>query len=287
MKKCGYVAIVGDPNVGKSTLLNSFLNFNLSIINKKAQTTRNKILGALTENHYQIIFIDTPGIIKPKYELQSFMLSSVKSSIKEADVIVYLFDVINYKSINEIELEKDKKYIFALNKIDLINKEELEKIVDFFSKEKPNEVLIPISAINKTNLDELKNKIVEFLPESEFLYEEDFLTDRPEKFFVAEIIRNCILDLYEQEIPYSVFVEIPLFKERVEGKDYIEAEIIVERESQKVIIIGKEGSKLKQLGEVARLAIENFLGRPVFLKLFVKVRKNWRKNKEFLKKHYT
>lgn len=287
MKKCGYVAIVGDPNVGKSTLLNAFLNFNLSIINKKAQTTRNKILGALTENNYQIIFIDTPGIIEPKYELQNFMVSSIKSSIKEADVIVYLFDIVNYKSVSNVILEKDKKYVFALNKIDLVSKDELDSILEFFSKEKPNQELIPISAINKINLDELKSKIVEHLPESEFLYDEDFLTDRPEKFFVAEIIRNCILDLYEQEIPYSVFVEIPLFKEREGGKDYIEAEIIVERESQKVIIIGKNGAKLKQLGEIARLAIENFLGRPVFLKLYVKVRKNWRKNKDFLKMHYS
>ncbi len=287
MKKCGYVAIIGDPNVGKSTLLNAFLNLNLSIINKKAQTTRNKILGTLTEKNYQIIFIDTPGIIDPKYELQSFMLSSVKSSIREADVIVYLFDVVNYKNISAVNIEKEKKSIFCLNKIDLITKEESEKISEFFKKEKPNEILIPISATNKINLEILKDKIVEYLPESEFLYEEDFLTDRPEKFFVAEIIRNCILNLFEQEIPYSVFVNIPLFKEREEGKDYIEAEIIVERESQKVIIIGKNGTKLKQLGEEARLAIEDFLGRPVFLKLFVKVRKNWRKNKEFLKKHYS
>lgn len=287
MRKCGYVAIVGDPNVGKSTLLNALLNFNLSIINKKAQTTRNKILGALTENNYQIIFIDTPGIIEPKYELQNFMVSSIKSSIKEADVIVYLFDIVNYKSVSNVILEKDKKYVFALNKIDLVSKDELDSILEFFAKEKPNQELIPISAINKINLDELKSKIVEYLPESEFLYEEDFLTDMPEKFFVAEIIRNCILDLYEQEIPYSVFVEIPLFKERKGGKDYIEAEIIVERESQKVIIIGKNGAKLKQLGEIARLAIENFLGRPVFLKLYIKVRKNWRKNKDFLKMHYS
>ncbi len=286
MKKCGYVAIVGEPNVGKSTLLNAFLNFNLSIINKKAQTTRNKIIGALTENNYQIIFIDTPGIIEPKYELQNFMVSNIKSSVKEADVIVYLFDIVNYKNLGSLNVEKDKKHIFALNKIDLVKEDEVEKILHFFSQEKPEETVIPISAVNRINLDVLKNKIVELLPESEFLYDEDFLTDRPEKFFVAEIIRNCILDLFEKEVPYSVFVEIPLFKEKKEGKDYIEAEIIVERESQKVIIIGKEGKKLKQLGEVARVAIENFLGRPVFLKLFVKVRKNWRKNKDFLKMHY-
>lgn len=287
MKKCGYVTIIGDPNVGKSTLLNAFLNYNLSIVNKKAQTTRNKIFGVLTENNYQIIFIDTPGIIEPKYELQSFMVSSIKSSVKEADVIVYLFDIVNYKNIRTINLEKNKRYIFTLNKIDLISKEELNNIFEYLSKEKIEESLIPISAINKINLDILKNKIIEYLPESEFLYEEDFLTDRPEKFFVAEIIRNCILNLFEQEIPYSVFVDIPLFKEKEEGKDYIEAEIIVERESQKVIIIGKNGSKLKQLGEEARLSIESLLGKPIYLKLFVKVRKNWRKNKEFLKKHYS
>jgi GTPase len=291
--KAGYVAIFGKPNAGKSTLLNSLLNFNLSIINRKAQTTRNKILGILTEENYQIVFLDTPGILDPEYKLQEFMVSEIRSALNEADVIVYIIDILTlkYEDIkinfqNFLSKFPEKKVIAALNKIDKIDQNETLPVIDKLSREFKFDSIVPVSAINRKNIDELKKVIVDLLPEGNYFYDPDTVTDKPEKFFVSEIIRQNILNIYHEEIPYSVLVSIAEFKERDKGKDYINAEIIVERESQKIILIGKRGEGLKRVGERSRKEIENFLDRKVYLELFVKVRKNWRNNPDFIKEHY-
>lgn len=287
--KCGIVTIFGKPNAGKSTLTNKLLRYDLSIVNKKAQTTRNKILGVLTEENYQIIFTDTPGILEPKYELQQHMLSEIAFSIKDADVLLHLIDI-NRFDINEIEaihsnygkqMEGKPKFL-VFNKNDIVRENIQQDVLNSLSKFGYNEIIF-ISALKEKNIDEVKSAIVKYLPEGPFLYEEDYLTDRPEKFFVSEIIREKILTLYSDEIPYSTFVNIVEFKERDNGKTFISAEIIIERETQKMIIIGRNGEGIKKLGEHSRKAIENFLERPVYLELFVKIRKGWRDSENFIK----
>jgi GTPase len=293
MRKCGYVAIIGKPNAGKSTLLNAFLGCDLSIVNKKAQTTRNKILGILTENNLQIVFIDTPGLFDPKYELQKFMMTELKSSFNEADLILHIIDVadFNMKSLKETEEKfkkefKDKKRVIALNKIDLEQQDDVKSKMLLLKEEFKFDTIIPISAKENFNLTEIKRWLIENLPVSEFFFDDDILTDKPEKFFVAEIIRQKILDIYQDEVPYSVYVDIVEYIERKEAKDYINAEIVLERESQKIIFIGRNGDKIKTLGRLARESIEKFLKKDVYLKLFVKVRKDWRKDRKFLREAY-
>ncbi len=293
IKKSGYVAIFGKPNAGKSTLINDLLHFNLSIVNRKVQTTRNKILGILSEDDYQIVFIDTPGILEPKYELQNYMLSEIKSSLDEADVVVHIIDTltINYEDLKSVEekfkdLLLNKKRIIVLNKIDLMKKDDVLPIIEKLFTEFSYDDIIPVSALDNENVDELKTLIVKYLPQREFYYDEDTLTDKSEKFFVGEIVREKILSSYHEEIPYSVIVNIAEFKERENGMVYINAEIILERESQKIIVIGRKGEGLKRLGEKARKDIEIFLNKKVYLELFVKVRKDWRNNKEFIKDSY-
>jgi len=291
--RCGYVAIVGKPNAGKSTLMNALLNMNLSIVNRKIQTTRNKIIGILTEKNYQIILIDTPGILKPQYELQSFMLSELISSFNEADVILYLIDVSDFNGEDLKNTQKkfaklfeDKKVILVLNKVDAIDQIKLKAAIQSIKENFNFGELIGVSALRDFNLLELKMEIVRSLPVSPFLYDPETVTDKPEKFFTAEIIRNAILRLYREEIPYSVFVEVREFKERPESKDYINADIIIERESQKMIILGKGGDMIKKLGQEARKELEAFLGRPIYLKLFVKIKKDWRRDNQFLKENF-
>ncbi len=291
--KAGFAAIFGKPNAGKSTLINSLLNFQLSVVNKKVQTTRNKILGILTEDNYQIVFIDTPGTLDPKYELQKFMLTEIKTSLEEADVVIHIIDVLNidYEDIKNTEEKfgdalSGKKRIIVLNKIDLIDKAKLLPVMEKLSAEFKYEDIVPVSALDNENVDMLKDLIVKDLPEGEFFYDRDTLTDKSEKFFVGEIIREKILRFYHEEIPYSVLVNINEFKERSERLVYISADIILERETQKIIVIGKKGEGLKRLGEKARLEIEKFLGRKVYLELFVKVRKDWRNNRNFIRENY-
>jgi GTP-binding protein Era len=292
-KKAGYAVMFGKPNSGKSTLINRLLNFSLSVVNKKVQTTRNKIKGILTEEDFQIVILDTPGILDPKYELQNFMMAEIKSSLEEADVVIHILDImnINYKELKETEekfsnLLKDKKRITVLNKIDLMNKNMILPVIEKLSVEFKFENIIPVSALNDDNIDELKKLIVKNLPEGNFFYDSETLTDIPEKFFVGEIIREKILSLYHEEIPYSVIVGITEFNERKENLIYINADIILERESQKIIVIGKKGAGLKRLGENARKEIEKFLGKKIYLELFVKVRKDWRNNRKFIKDSY-
>ena len=292
-KKAGYAVMFGKPNSGKSTLINRLLNFSLSVVNKKVQTTRNKIKGILIEEDCQIVILDRPGILDPKYELQNFMMAEIKSSLEEADVVIHILDImnINYKELKETEekfsnLLKDKKRITVLNKIDLMNKNMILPVIEKLSVEFKFENIIPVSALNDDNIDELKKLIVKNLPEGNFFYDSETLTDIPEKFFVGEIIREKILSLYHEEIPYSVIVGITEFNERKENLIYINADIILERESQKIIVIGKKGAGLKRLGENARKEIEKFLGKKIYLELFVKVRKDWRNNKKFIKDSY-
>lgn len=291
--KAGFAAIFGKPNAGKSTLINSLLNFKLSVVNKKVQTTRNKILGILTENNYQIVFIDTPGTLDPKYELQKFMLTEIKTSLEEADVVIHIMDVLNidYEDLKNTEEKfgdvlSGKKRIVVLNKIDLIDKAKLLPVMEKLTSEFRYDDIVPVSALDNENVDMLKDLIVKDLPEGEFFYDKETLTDKSEKFFVGEIIREKILRFYHEEIPYSVLVNINEFKERSERLVYINADIILERETQKIIVIGKKGGGLKRLGEKARLEIEKFLGRRVYLELFVKVRKDWRNNRNFIRENY-
>ncbi|HCA41794.1 MAG TPA: GTPase Era [Bacteroidetes bacterium] len=282
---CGYVCLFGKPNAGKSTILNSLLGFNLSIVNKKAQTTRNKILGILTENNHQAILTDVPGIIEPKYELQTYMVKEIKLALKDADFILYIIDSKEFNKdefSSNLKLIEDKKYSVVLNKIDEIDNEKLIEIGNEINKLTKTD-LIPLSAKTGFNIDNLKKIIFENLPESEFLYDEETTTDKPEKFFVSEIIRNNILTLFKEEIPYSVHIDIREFKEEKNKKDLINADIIVERESQKIIIIGKGGSMIKKIGQNSRKQIEDFLGREVVLKLFVKVKSDWRKDERYIK----
>jgi GTPase len=291
--RCGYVAIVGRPNAGKSTLLNALLNQDLAIVTHKAQTTRNRIQGILTTENSQIIFLDTPGILEPKYELQNFMLSEIKTSLRDADIVLYIVDSSKFnpeefrKSEKILQSDFSKgKIVIVLNKIDLKTEEDIKRNIETIKNILPEAEVIPVSALEKFNIESITEKIFLHLPVSDFLYQEDEITDKPEKFFASEIIRQKVLQLYGEEIPYSVFIDIREFKERENGKDFINADIVVERESQKIIIIGKRGEKIKSLGEEARKEIEKFLGRQVFLKLFVKIRKDWRKDKTFLKSNF-
>jgi len=293
-KKSGFVSIIGAPNAGKSTLLNALIGENLSIVTSKPQTTRNRVFGILTEGDTQAVFVDTPGILDPKYKLQQYMASEIDESFEEADVILVIYDtqkdsrgqlkkiISKYnKSISE------KKSILVLNKIDGITKEEMLKTISEVTLLYNFTEIVPVSAKKKFNVDELRKVILNMIPEGEFFYGEDVITSQPEKFFVSEIIRANIFKMMKEEVPFSVFVMINEFKERGRGKDYINASVIVERDSQKSIIIGADGDRIKELGERSRKTIEGFLGREVYLELFVKVSKNWKDDEGFVRKNVT
>ena len=290
--KSGYVAILGLPNAGKSTLLNSLLGQKLAITNVKPQTTRKKIVGILSEENYQIIFLDTPGILKPSYLLQEKMMEEVATSFSDADIILLLIDVkedpLGKKTLSQSFIKENLKggkriIILILNKVDLIQQKETEVRIKYFEDMNIFNLVIPISASLKFNLERLVESLIENLPEGPSYYPEDIVADEDERFFVSEIIREKVLELYREEIPYSVEVLITDFKERVEKKNFISAEIVVERDSQKSIIIGKRGEAIKKLGSIARKAIEEFLQHEVYLELRVKVRKNWRSDENQLK----
>ncbi len=286
--KAGLVAVVGKPNVGKSTLINRYLGEKISIISPKPQTTRNKILAILNQDNYQIIFVDTPGIHEPKHLLGKYMVKEAESSLEDADVILVLLDATTGmepedRHLLELINEYKKKKILAVNKIDAINKPELLPILDEVRKIAEFDEYIPISALEGENTDLLLQKIVEFLPQSPPLYPQDQLSDKPQRFHVAELIREKILENTYEEIPHSVAVVVDEFKEREEKNlIYIKAIIYVERRSQKKIIIGHDGKMLKKIGTEARMEIERFLGRKVFLDLWVKVYEKWRKDSRAL-----
>ena len=287
MHKSGFINIIGNPNVGKSTLMNNLVGEKLSIITSKAQTTRHRILGIVNGDNFQLIFSDTPGIIKPSYELQDSMMDFVKSALEDADVILYMVEI-GEKSIkdpdvhNKIQNTKTPT-IILLNKIDLSNQEDLENQINIWSNKYPNTEIYPISALNKFNTEKVINRIIELIPESPPYFPKDQLTDKPERFFVNEKLREKILMYYNKEIPYSVEVQTEEFKEE-ESIIKIRSLILVERESQKGIIIGHKGVALKKIGTKARIDLEKFFGKKVFIELHVKVSKNWRSNPNQLKK---
>ncbi len=288
MHKSGFVNIVGNPNVGKSTLMNALVGERLSIITSKAQTTRHRILGILNGEDYQIVFSDTPGVLKPNYKLQEQMLDFSESALVDADVLLYVTDIQDSVEKNAEFVEKVKQNkahkIVLINKIDLTTQETLENLVAFWHKQLPNAEIIPISAQEKFGVETLLNRLIELLPVCPPFFDKDQLTDRPERFFVNEIIREKILLHYDKEIPYSVEVEVEQFKEE-EKIIRIGAVIFVERDSQKGIIIGKAGKSIRQVGMDARKDLEKFFGKQVYLELFVKVDKDWRQKDSRLK-HY-
>ena len=285
--KSGFVNIIGNPNVGKSTLMNSLIGQNLSIITSKAQTTRHRIKGILSDENYQIVFSDTPGVIKPAYKLQESMMQYVKSAFQDADVIMYVVEI-GEKGLKDNDIfEKVQQLkiplIILLNKIDLVSQEKvLEEIENWTSKFSTAKVL-PISALNGFNINEVIELILEVLPESPAYYSKDDVTDKSERFFIEEIIREKILKHYKKEVPYSVEISVEEFFEEEEIIK-IRAIIYVLRESQKGIIIGHKGLGLKRIGTESRKDIEKMLGKKVFLKTPIKVKKDWRDNSSQLKK---
>ena len=285
--KSGFVNIIGNPNVGKSTLMNKLIGERLSIITSKAQTTRHRILGIVNDENYQIVFSDTPGIIRPNYNLQSSMMKYVRSAFQDADVFLFMVEI-DEKSLKDSSfferLQNTKTPILLLiNKIDKSNQEDLEKAIHHWESQLPKAKIIPISAIEGFGIDKIISEIRTMLPNGTPYYPIDALTDKPERFFVSEIIREKILVNYQKEIPYSVEVVIETFKEE-NDIIRIEAIINVARETQKGIIIGHQGKALKKVGTQARKDLETFFGKKIFIKLFVKVTKNWRDNEQDLKR---
>lgn len=284
--KSGFVSIIGCPNVGKSTLMNVLVGEKLSIITSKAQTTRHRIMGIVSGDDYQIVFSDTPGILKPNYKLQEKMMEFVVSAFSDADVFLLIVDIYEDIILDEKYLEKLKStktpVLLLLNKIDMATQEVLDTKMAEWKEKLPNAEIIPISALKKFNLENVMYRITQLLPVGEAFYDKDTLTDKPEKFFVSEIIREKILLQYKKEIPYSVEVVVNSFKDE-ETILKIQADILVERESQKAIIIGHKGEALKKVGTRARTDAETFFGKKIFLELFVKVAKDWRNSDSNLK----
>ncbi|MFN3998057.1 GTPase Era [Algoriphagus sp.] len=285
--KAGFVNIVGKPNVGKSTLMNILVGERLSIISSKAQTTRHRILGLINTDEYQIVFSDTPGMLKPKYELHKNMMSFVNISLEDADVIVFVTDL--YETEEEIEDVITKinasgvPVLLVINKIDLAKKGQLDEVTEYWTSRIKSETVIPISALEKFNTERILQEILDQLPVHPPFYDKEELTDRPERFFASEIIREKIFNNYKKEIPYSTEVSIEDFYEE-ETIIKIRATIFCERESQKGILIGDKGKMLKKVGIESRLELEKFFGKKVFLETFVKVEQDWRKNILKLKK---
>lgn len=285
--RSGFVNILGNPNTGKSTIMNALVGEKLSIITSKAQTTRHRIMGIVNGENFQIVYSDTPGILKPAYKLQESMMNFVKTALSDADIILFVTDVTEKPLAEKEYPEKIKSsgipVIVAVNKIDLSNQEELEKIVTAWHEFFPDSPIIPVSALNKFNINALLDTIISLLPEGPAYFPKDQLTDKHERFFVSEIIREKILNNYSKEVPYSVEIETESFKD--EGNLLrIRALIHVARDSQKGIIIGHRGSMLKKTGTEARLDMEDFFGKKVFLELYVKVSREWRNKPLLLKK---
>ena len=288
--RCGYVTIIGEPNVGKSTLMNALLGQKISIVTKKPQTTRHKILGILSTQEHQVIFLDTPGIIKPKYLLQEVMMQFASSAMQDADLLFFMIDATDPKTdAGQSETEAFKKLqdlqkpvFLVINKIDMVNKADLLPVMDHYSKLYPFKEIFPISALNSEGTPPLLKAMTTHLPVHPPFYPLDIISEQSERFFVSEIIREKIFMKCQEEVPYSTTVDIIEFKEREKGKWLVSADVYVERDSQKGILIGKNGSMLKEIGQHARRDIEKFLGHPVFLELHVKVREKWREDGQWL-----
>jgi GTP-binding protein Era len=284
--KAGFVNIIGCPNVGKSTLMNALVGERLSIITSKAQTTRHRILGIVSGDNYQIVFSDTPGIIKPLYKLQEKMMQFVITAFTDADLFLLITDVFEDIQLEESYLNKLQKtntpILLLINKIDVATQQQLEEKLLIWKEKLPKAEIIAISALKKFNIDRIMGRIIDMLPEADAFYNKDEFTDKPERFFVSEIIREKILLNYKKEIPYSVEAVVNSFKEE-EKIIKIQVDILVERDSQKGIIIGDKGSALKRVGTQARKDMEVFFKKQIFLELFVKVDKDWRSNENRLK----
>ena len=287
MHKAGFVNIVGNPNVGKSTLMNLLVGERISIATFKAQTTRHRIMGILNTDEAQIVFSDTPGVLKPNYKLQEAMLRFSRSALRDADVLLYVTDMVESPEKNSdfiAEVRKlDVPILVLINKIDLSNQEALIKKVEQWHEIIPEAEILPISALAKFNVDAVMRRIMELLPESPPYFEKDALTDKPARFFVTEIIREKILLHYDKEIPYVCEAAVEYFKEK-DGSIYIKALIYVERDSQKGIIIGREGTALKRVATDARRELEKFFGKKIFLEIYVKVDKDWRNSDKQLRR---
>ena len=287
MHKAGFVNIIGNPNVGKSTLMNAFVGEKLSIITSKAQTTRHRIFGIVSGDDFQVVFSDTPGIIKPSYALQASMMDFVKSAFEDADILIYMVEIgekelkdeVFFNRINKLEVP----VLLLINKVDTSDQSTLEEQVAYWKEKVPLAEIFPISALRNFQTEIVFNRIIELLPESPAFFPKDQLTDKPERFFVNEIIREKILLHYKKEIPYSVEVETESFADS-ETIIHIRSVIMVERESQKGIIIGHKGEALKRVGVEARVDLEKFFGKQIHLELFVKVNKDWRSNARQLRR---
>ena len=281
MHKAGFVNIVGNPNVGKSTLMNELVGERLSIITAKAQTTRHRIMGIVNTDDYQIVFSDTPGVLSPKYKLQESMLEFSQEALVDADILLYVTDVVedptkNRAFLDRVAANRNFPVLLVINKIDLLKgNDDLERIIDRWKEILPQAEVFPTSALAKFNVSSIMKRIVELLPDSPPFFDKDALTDKPARFFVTEIIREKILLDYDKEVPYATEVLVEKFHE-TENSIHIMAVIFVERDSQKGIIIGRGGAKLKQVGIEARKDIEQFFGKKVMLELYVKVEKDWR-----------
>jgi len=285
--KAGYINIIGNPNVGKSTLMNVLVGERLSIITSKAQTTRHRILGIVNEEDYQLIFSDTPGIIKPAYKLQENMMDFVYSAFQDADVLLYMVEIGEKRLKDEKLFERLQNtkipLLLLLNKIDTADQEFVLEQIAYWQEQLPNSTIFPLSALNKFNIDAVMNRIKELVPECPPYFEKDALTDKSERFFVCETIREKILKYYKKEIPYSVEIEVEEFKEEVDIIR-IRSIIYVIRDSQKGIIIGHQGKSLKKVGSLARRDLEQFFQKKIFLELYVKVKKEWRNDDNQLKR---
>ena len=285
--KAGFVNIIGNPNVGKSTLMNALVGERLSIITSKAQTTRHRILGIVNGDDFQILFSDTPGIIRPAYELQKSMMDFVKSAFKDADILIYMVEIGEKELKDEEFFQKIKNakvpVLLLINKIDKSTQEEVDEKFSYWKEKVPNAIVYPISALENFNVQNVLEKIIEVLPESPAFYPKDQLTDKPERFFVNEAIREKILMHYKKEIPYAVEIETEEFFEDTKIIK-IRSVIMVERETQKGIIIGHKGSALKRVGTEARKDLEKFFNKKIYLELYVKVNKNWRSDKKQLRR---
>jgi GTP-binding protein Era len=285
--KAGYLSLIGPPNVGKSTLLNSLLNYKLSITSPRPQTTRRRIIGIMSGPEYQVVVCDTPGFLKPKYKLQETFIQQINMALIDSDVVCLIIEIkkpeINPQILNAIK-ESSKPVILALNKIDQVDKPDLLPIIDDMHKQFSFTAIIPISAIKKDGIIELQKEIINWIPEHPAYYDSEFITDQPERFFVAELIREQIFLYFKHEIPYTAEVQIEEFKQRENKKKYILATIYTEKQSQKGILIGQHGNALKEIGMQARKKIEQLLGRPVYLELRVKIKKDWRQDEKQLKR---
>jgi GTPase len=283
--RSGYVAIIGKPNVGKSTLMNQLLGRKLSIVTYKPQTTRHRILGILSGDDFQAIFLDTPGIIEPRYRLHESMMHDVKDAISDADLLLFMADASQGRpDAFSLDLIGHRPALLLLNKMDLIRQEDALPLVEAYVGLRAFEEVIPISALDGHNLDVVRTETVKRLPIGPPFYPREMISEHPERFFVAEIIREKVFEQYRDEIPYSTQVNIAAYEDGGEGgQDRVSAEIVVERDSQKGIVIGKKGSALKQVGIAARKDIEAFLQKSIYLELFVKVRPDWRNRDTFLR----